>query len=181
MAEIKKTVVVNSDENEKSAVAPKKTTISDLAKAEELNRLREELATLKKQVNQKPAIPEFNVSEALKTVSTPFLSHIANELDKAEDKKARFEELKQQLPNMIRSKNYTNNFIGDALEKKNLSQTIPAKEMTPFEEMCAEIERNYSSEEQVMLNVQLKNMLDSMQTPVSDILGKTKLGSLLKK
>ena len=181
MAEIKKTVVVNSDENEKSAVAPKKTSIADLAKAEELNRLREELATLKKQVNQKPAISEFNVAEALKTVSTPFLSHIANELDKAEDKKARFEELKQQLPNMIRSKNYTNNFIGDALEKKNLSQRVEAKVLTPLEEACVEIEKNYSPEEQIMLNVQLKNMLDSMKTPASDILGKTKLGKLLIK
>lgn len=177
MAEIKKT----TEEIQNSPVAPKKTSVADLAKAEELNRLREELANLKKQVNQKPAVPEFDVKTALQEVSTPFLNHVANELDKVEDKKARFEELKQQLPNMIRSKNYTNNFIGDALEKKNLSQTVPAKEMSPFEEMCAEIERNYSSEEQVMLNVQLKNMLDSMETPVSDILGKTKLGSLLKK
>lgn len=177
MAEIKKT----TEEIKNSTVAPKKTSVSDLAKAEELNRLREELATLKKQINQKPKIPEFNVAEVLKTVSTPFLSHVANELDKVEDKQKRFDELKAQLPNMIKSNNYRNNFIGDALEKKNLSQTVPAKEMTPFEEMCAEIERNYSSEEQVMLNVQLKNMLDSMETPVSDILGKTKLGSLLKK
>ena len=177
MAETKKT----TEEIQNSPVAPKKTSVADLAKAEELNRLREELATLKKQINQKPKLPEFNVAEVLKTVSTPFLSHVANELDKVEDKQKRFDELKAQLPNMIKSNNYTNNFIGDALEKKNLSQTVPAKEMTPFEEMCAEIERNYSSEEQVMLNVQLKNMLDSMETPVSDILGKTKLGSLLKK
>lgn len=177
MAEIKKT----TEESQNSPVAPKKTSVADLAKAEELNRLREELSTLKKQINQKPKLPEFNVAEVLKTVSTPFLSHVANELDKVEDKQKRFDELKAQLPNMIKSNNYTNNFIGDALEKKNLSQTVPAKEMTPFEEMCAEIERNYSSEEQVMLNVQLKNMLDSMETPVSDILGKTKLGSLLKK
>lgn len=177
MAEIKKT----TEEIQNSPVAPKKTSVADLAKAEELNRLREELANLKKQINQKPKLPEFNVAEVLKTVSTPFLSHVANELDKVEDKKKRFDELKAQLPNMIKSNNYRNDFIGDALEKKNLSQTVPAKEMTPFEEMCAEIERNYSSEEQVMLNVQLKNMLDSMETPVSDILGKTKLGSLLKK
>lgn len=176
MAEIKKTT-----EEIQNSVAPKKTSVADLAKAEELNRLREELANLKKQINQKPKLPEFNVSEVLKTVSTPFLSHVAKELDKVEDKKKRFDELKAELPNMIKSNNYTNNFIGDALEKKNLSQTVPAKEMSPFEEMCAEIERNYSSEEQVMLNVQLKNMLDSMETPVSDILGKTKLGSLLKK
>ena len=180
MAEAKK-VVVNGEESQKSAVTAKKTSIADLAKAEELNRLREELATLKKQINQKPKLPKFDVASALKEVSTPFLSHVAKELDKAENKQERFNELKAQLPNMIRSKDYSNSFINQALEKKNLSQTVPAKEMSPFEEACAEIERNYSPEEQVMLNVQLKNMLDSMQTPVSDILGKTKLGSLLKK
>ena len=177
MAEIKKTTA----EIQNSSVAPKKTSVADLAKAEELNRLREELATLKKQVNQKPAVPEFDVKTALQEVSTPFLNHVAKELDKVENKKARFEELKQQLPNMIRSKNYTNNFIGDALEKKNLSQRVEARVLTPLEEACAEIEKNYSPEEQIMLNVQLKNMLDSMKTPASDILGKTKLGKLLIK
>lgn len=169
-----------SDDTTKT-VASKKKSIADLANEEELNRFREEIAKLKQQINQKPKPPEFDVAKALKTVSTPLLKHVASELDKAEDKQARFNELKKQLPNMIRSNNYSNNFIGDALEKKNLSQQVPAKEMTPFEEACAEIERNYSPEEQIMLNVQLKNMLDSMQTPVSDILGKTKLGSLLKK
>ena len=158
-----------------------KESVSDLAKAEELTRLREELANLKQQINQKPKIPEFDIKTALSEVSTPFLNHVANELDKVEDKKARFEELKRQLPNMIRSKNYTNNFISDAIEKKNLSQRPQAKELTPLEQACVEIEKNYSPEEQVMLNVQLNNMLDSMQTPVSDILGKTKLGKLLIK
>ena len=178
MAEAKK-VVVNGEESQKSAVTPKKTSIADLAKAEELTRLREELANLKKQINQKPKLPEFDIASALKEVSTPFLKHVATELDKVENKQERFNELKAQLPNMIRSKDYSNSFINQALEKKNLSQKITV--MTPENQLIEEIEKTYSAEEQIYLNASLKNMLNSMKTDVRDSLGPAKLVGLFKK